>query len=69
MGDTFQIVADIEATEDTAPALAASVVRWLSDSGIITGRLADCVLGPAAGYPPGPGYAAAVTSRTSCCPA
>ena len=61
MGDFFQIVADVEASEAAAPALAASVVGWLSDSGIITGQQAGCVLGAAAGYPPGPGYAAAVT--------
>lgn len=60
MGDTFQTIADIEATEDMAPALAAAVVRWLSGSGVIAGPLADCVPGPAEGYPPGPGYAAAV---------
>ena len=61
MGDFFQIVADVEASEAEAPALAASVVGWLGDSGIITGEQAGCVLGAAAGYPPGPGYAAAVT--------
>jgi uncharacterized Zn-finger protein len=61
VGDFFQIVADVEASEAEAPALAASVVGWLGDSGIITGEQAGCVLGAAAGYPPGPGYAAAVT--------
>jgi uncharacterized Zn-finger protein len=68
VGDTFQIIADIEATEAAAPALAASVVRWLSDSDIITGQQADCVLGAAAGYPPGPGYAAAVTDADELLP-
>ena len=38
-----------------APALAASVVRWLSGAGVIAGPLADCVPGPAEGYPPAPG--------------
>ncbi len=61
MGDSFQIIADVEASEAEARALAASVVGWLADSGIITGQQADCVLGGEAGYPPGPGYGAAVT--------
>ena len=68
MGDTFQIIADVEATEAAAPALAASVVRWLSDSDIITGQQAGCVLGAVAGYPPGPGYAAAVTDADELLP-
>jgi hypothetical protein len=61
VGDTFQIIADVDASESEAPALAASVVAWLHEAGIIAGEQADCVLGAAAGYPPGPDYAAAVT--------
>jgi hypothetical protein len=61
VGDTFQIIADVEAAEAAAPALAVSVVGWLSDSGIIAGQQAGCVLGAEAGYPPGPGYPDAVT--------
>ena len=37
MGDNFQIIADVEATEAEAPALAASVVNWLATAGIIAG--------------------------------
>jgi uncharacterized Zn-finger protein len=61
VGDTFQVIADVEASEATAPVLAASVVGLLRDSGVIAAARADCVLGAASGYPPGPGYAAAVT--------
>ena len=62
MGDNFQIIADVEATEAEAPELAASVVSWLAATGIITGDPTDCVLGAEAGYPPGPDYPAAVTT-------
>jgi hypothetical protein len=61
VGDTFQIIADVEAAADEAEALAASVVGWLRDAEIIAGQEPGCVLGAAAGYPPGPGYDAAVT--------
>jgi hypothetical protein len=61
VGDTFQIIADIEVTEAAAAALAASVVSWLRGAEIIAGRQPGCVLGADAGYPPGPGYDAAVT--------
>lgn len=60
VGDTFQVIADVEASEAAAPALAAAVVGWLSDAGTITGPASACVPGPGSGYPPGPGYAAAV---------
>jgi hypothetical protein len=61
VGDNFQIIADVEATEAEASALAASVVNWLATAGIIAGDQADCALGTGPGYPPGPHYAAAVT--------
>ncbi|HEX7161662.1 MAG TPA: hypothetical protein VF223_10575 [Trebonia sp.] len=61
MGDTFQIIADVEAAEAEAAALAASIVGWLRDAQIIAGQQPGCVLGADAGYPPGPGYDAAVT--------
>jgi hypothetical protein len=61
VGDTFQIIADIEVAEAAAAALAASVVSWLSGAQIIAGRQPGCVLGADTGYPPGPGYDAAVT--------
>ena len=62
MGDSFQIIADVEAPEAEAAALAAAVIGWLSGAGIVGAEQADCVLGAAAGYPPGPCYAAAVTT-------
>jgi hypothetical protein len=62
VGDNFQIIADVEAEEAEAPELAASVVSWLAGAGIIAGDPTDCVLGTGPGYPPGPHYAAAVTS-------
>jgi hypothetical protein len=62
VGDWFQVIADVEASEAEAPALAASVIGWLRDARIIAGQPADCVLGADAGYPPGPRYVAAVTS-------
>jgi hypothetical protein len=60
VGDNFQIIADVDAAEAEAPALAASVVSWLAGAGIIAGDPADCVLGTGPGYPPGPQHAAAV---------
>lgn len=61
MGNNFQIIADVEASEAEAPALAASVITWLASAGIIAGEATDCVLGPESGYPPGPHYAAALS--------
>lgn len=61
VGDYFEIIADVEATETEAPELAASVVSWLTREGVIAGEPADCVLGAESGYPPGPRYTAAVT--------
>lgn len=61
VGDSFQIIADVEAVEAEAPALAASVIGWLAGTGIIAGDPADFVLGPGRGYPPGPHYATTAT--------
>jgi hypothetical protein len=62
VGDNFQIIADVEATEAEAQALAASVVNWLATTGIIAGDPVGSTLGTRPCYPPGPHYAAAVTS-------
>ncbi|MFI5708657.1 hypothetical protein [Kribbella sp. NPDC051620] len=63
MGDRFQVLADIDATPDEAPALAASMLRWLVDSGIVVGERTQCVLGgDGYGYEPGPAYYNAVTT-------
>ena len=61
VGDSFQTIADVEAVEAEAPALASSVIGWLAGAGIIAGDPADFVLGTGRGYPPGPHYAVAVT--------
>jgi hypothetical protein len=62
VGDYFEIIADVEATEAEAPALAASVVSWLTREGIVAAEpAAECVLGAEWGYPPGRRYTAAVT--------
>jgi hypothetical protein len=61
MGDNFQIIADVEATEAEAPPLAESVVTWLAENAIIAATPADCVLGSGPGYSPGPGYTTAVS--------
>lgn len=61
MGDYFQIIADVEATQAEAQALAESVVRWLAGDGIIMPTATDCVLGAESGYPPGPRYDVATT--------
>jgi len=62
VGDYFQVIADVEATEAEAPALAEAIVRWLAGTGVIMNDAADCVLGADAGYPPGPNFRA-VTAR------
>lgn len=59
MGDWFQIVADVEATEEEAPRLAESVVAWLVAEQIIQPGLSDRVLGTV-GYAPGPRYTEAL---------
>lgn len=60
MGDFFQVLADVEATEAEAPALADSLVRWLAGEGVIMKDPTDCVLSADAGYPPGPSFRTAV---------
>jgi hypothetical protein len=60
VGDYFEIIADVEATEAEAPEFAAAVVDWLTGEDIIAAEPADCVLGAESGYPPGPRYASAV---------
>ncbi|GAB3889522.1 hypothetical protein GCM10029964_059340 [Kibdelosporangium lantanae] len=59
MGDHFQRIVDVEATEAQAPGLAAVVVEWLVDRGVVRAEVTDCALGD--GHAPGPEYAVAVT--------
>jgi hypothetical protein len=61
MGEWFQAVADRDATEENAPALATTIYNWLVGEGIISGAPRDCVLGSDVGYPPGPHYEKAVS--------
>jgi hypothetical protein len=35
MGDTFEAVVDVDVTLDEAPRLAATVVEWLAEEGVI----------------------------------
>lgn len=62
MGENFQVIADVEATEAEAPALAGTVVSWLAGMGIIaSAATGDCLLGTGPGYPPGQNYMTAVS--------
>ncbi len=53
-------MADVEATEAEAAALADSMVRWLVGEGVIMKDPTDCVLGADSGYPPGPNFRSVV---------
>lgn len=62
VGQHFQKLADIGAAGSDAPALAAELISWLVEAGIISGAAdAGCVLA-GTGYPPGPRYHDAVTT-------
>lgn len=56
VGDHFQVIADVDATEAEAPTLAGLIVRWLASTGVIMDDATDCVLGTDPGYPPGPNF-------------
>jgi hypothetical protein len=60
VGEWFETIADVEATDEEAEGLAAATLAWLMDTGIVLAETTDCVLGDV-GYPPGPRYATAVT--------
>lgn len=62
MGDHFQVIADVDAGEAEAPALAEALVNWLVRDGVITSDVTDCVLGAKHGYPPGPNFWAVVNN-------
>jgi hypothetical protein len=59
MGDWFESIVDVEATAEEADRLAAEVLAWLVERGIVMAEPTDCVLG-GDGYAPGPNYAEAV---------
>src|SRR5687767_3299207 len=60
MGDSYQIIVDLQATEDEAQRLGAEVRQWLIEQRIIAAEPGDCVLGDEHGYPPGEGFAQAL---------
>src|SRR5687768_12426937 len=62
MGDHFQNIVDVDATDEEAGRLGERLLRWLIESGIVAGTPSDNVLGAERGYGPGPRYAAAVTT-------
>jgi len=63
VGDYFQVIADVQATDVDASELADSLVRWLIGEGVIMKIPTDCVLGADSGYPPGPDALAVVIDR------
>jgi hypothetical protein len=65
MGDWFQTIGDVEAAPDEVEELAAAVIGWLIEVGVVAAERTDCVLGSDLGYPPGPNYADAVTEPDS----
>lgn len=67
MGDWFQILADIDATEAQAPDLAAKTVDWLVSAQIIVADRTACILGTDLGHAPGPRFADAVTNPAFPC--
>lgn len=62
MGDYFQNVVDVEATDEEAGPLGKRLLRWLIESGIVVDTPSDNVVAAELGYRPGPRYAAAVTA-------
>jgi hypothetical protein len=58
MSEWFQTIVDVQATEEEAEALGASVLAWLVDSGIVEATCQDVSAG--GGHPPGARYATAV---------
>ena len=55
MGDYFQNVVDVEATDEEAGPLGKRLLRWLIQSGIVVDTPSDNVLGAKLGYGPGRG--------------
>jgi hypothetical protein len=62
VGDYFQNVVDVDASDEEAGRLGERLLRWLIESGIVVGTPSDNVFGAERGYGPGPRYTAAVTS-------
>ena len=64
MGDTYQTIVDVRATESEAAGLARRVLGWLVDHGIVVSEPSDCVLG-GEGYAPGTSYFNATRESSS----
>jgi hypothetical protein len=62
MGNYFESIVDVEATEVEAPALAEKVLAWMVSEGVVVAERTDCVLGSEGGHRAGPRYDAAVTA-------
>ncbi|WP_329590231.1 hypothetical protein OG298_18355 [Streptomyces sp. NBC_01005] len=61
MGDYFQTIVDLDATERDAQELGARVLDWLIAEGIVAAERTDCVLGgDGYGHAPGPRFTKAV---------
>ncbi|WP_327709551.1 hypothetical protein OG912_13600 [Streptomyces sp. NBC_00464] len=61
MGDYFQTIVDLDATERDAQELGARVLEWLIAEGIVAAERTDCVLGgDGYGHAPGPHFTKAV---------
>ncbi|MFG0312590.1 MAG: hypothetical protein ACF8LL_00170, partial [Phycisphaerales bacterium] len=53
MSDSYQTIADVDASESEAPQLAERLRHWLVHTGAILPDLTDCTLSDP-GHPPGP---------------
>ena len=56
----YQTIADVEATADEAESLAAEILAWLVETGVVLAELTDCA-GAGPGHAPGPRFATAVS--------
>jgi len=61
MGDSFEVIVDLDATAADASGLASRALDWLVREGIVRAERTDCVFGEPLGYPPGQQWAKAVT--------
>ena len=56
MSDSYITIVPANVAQEQVKYLSQSVIDWLTDREIISGKLSDCVLGKSNGYPPGPNY-------------
>jgi hypothetical protein len=60
VGDTFEVVVDVEATLGEAPELAEAVLHWLVAEGVVEAAQSDAALGTDLSHRPGPKHRIAV---------